>query len=355
MRVSGAVERFAWRMWRGDAGALGAVTSVLLLPLEGVWRMATRLRNRRLDRGVVSGVEGLAVISVGNVAVGGTGKTPVSAWIVRVLREAGHRPALLLRGYGDDEAALHRAWNPDVAVEVAARRADAAEAARAAGADVAVLDDGFQHRSLGRILDVVLLACEDPVPGAVLPRGPYREPLSALRRADVVIVTRRHAPPSEAEARVQSLQERHLLSAAVTTAGARLAPDHAVPLSDWAEDPAAKEAPAWDASQGVVALTAIARPEAFQTDVAELTGAPTELVAFPDHHPFSSHDARAARKAAAGRALFVTEKDAVKLVDHREELGEAWVVIQRLAWDWGEADVRTRLRAVLGGSEGTAP
>lgn len=354
------VERFAWRLWRGEAGVVGAVVGCLLLPAEGVWRLMTRLRNRRHADRVARGVDGLAVVSVGNVAVGGTGKTPFAAWVAAVLRDGGHRPAILLRGYGRDEVELHRTWNADVPVEVAADRLDAARAARDRGCGVAVLDDGFQHRGLGRVVDIALVAAADPVPGAVLPRGPYREPLSALRRADVVVVTRRTASRAVAEARLETLRTRGVLADGATLAGVRLQSGEVVSLARWGREgdgidgvddgdgrDKGAERSRWEAAAGVVAFTAIARPDAFQADVEELTGVAAELVAFPDHHSFSTDDVRRVRRDAGDRPVLVTEKDAVKLRHHVDVLGDAWVIVQRLVWDWGEDEVRARLLTVL--------
>lgn len=356
--MRGALARFAWRLWRGDAGPAGSAVSVALLPFEGLWRLVTHLRNHGHDRSVAARVEGLTVVSVGNLAVGGTGKTPMSAWVASVLREAGRSPALLLSGYGEDEVALHRAWNPDVPAYAAADRVEAAKAARADGSDVAVLDDGFQHRRLGRSLDVVLLSEADPIPGAVLPRGPYREPVAALRRADVVVVTRRGSGRVGARARLEALRRRGALPDGVTTAGARLAPEVAVALTHWVAERtrpsdetgrATISGPsAYDASGGVLALTSIARPDRFRGNVAELTGATTELLAYADHHAFSEDDARRAHRIAGGRPIFITEKDAVKLKEHSAALGDAWVVVEQIEWDWGEDEVRARLWAVLG-------
>ncbi len=351
MKLRAALERYAWRMWRGEGGLTGAVLRVLLLPLEGLWRGVTRVRNRRYAGRIPASVEGLAVVSVGNVAVGGTGKTPLSAWVARRLADAGHRPAILLRGYGSDEVELHRTWNPEVVVEAAGDRTSAARAARERGADVAVLDDGFQHRRLGRVVDIVLVAAEDAVPGAVFPRVPYREPLSGLRRADVVVVTRRTATRDEAEGRLQTLRDGPYLASGASTAGVRLASDAVVPLGRWPGG-AGDDALRLDASEGAAALTAIARPEAFRDDVAALTGVPTHLFAFPDHHAFSAADVEDARQAAEGRPLFVTEKDAVKLKDLGADLPNTWVVVQRLEWDWGEEEVRARLDAALAGRGG---
>lgn len=365
--MRGALERFAWRMWRGEAGYGGRLVRILLLPLEGAWRLTTHARNRRHDRSGARSVTGLRIVSVGNLAVGGTGKTPMAAWIAARLQTMGARPVLLLRGYGDDEIALHRSWNPDVPVEVGSDRVKAAETARAQGADAAVLDDGFQHRGLARSLDVVLLAVEDPLPGPLLPRGPYREPMTALRRADLVILTRRSRSREEAEGQLARLRSAGVLSDSADTACVRLESDSLRTLSDFASGRSARvERPGRSVveagggsptdEEGVegreaVALTAIARPHAFRDTVEALTHSSVELLAYPDHHSYSREDVRRARRKAGSRPIFVTEKDAVKLEDHVEALGETWVVGQRLDWDWGRDDVIRRLEAVFGPNE----
>lgn len=370
--MSGRVERFAWRMWQGEAGWPGKLARLALLPLEGAWRLATRARNRRYDRTGGVRVQGLDVISVGNLAVGGTGKTPVSAWVVEALDGFGGEPALLLRGYGDDEVRLHRHWSPDVPVMVGADRVAAARRAREAGAAIAVLDDGFQHRRLARSLDVVLVAAGDPVPGAVLPRGPYREPFRALRRADVVVVTRRTEPAETARAVAEDLRAAGYLTSGATTSGVHLAAIDVVPLGAYRAASADGPTPTADSAQPrrgaasgpaprvpaddaldeaapdrALVATAIARPEAFLRDVEALTGAICQLLAFSDHHDFTVADARSIRDEAGERPVYVTEKDAIKLVEHATLLGDVRVVRQGLSWDWGEAEVRSRLEALV--------
>lgn len=372
------MERFAWRMWQGEAGWPGKLARLALLPLEGAWRLATRARNRRYDRTGGVRVEGLDVISVGNLAVGGTGKTPVSAWVVEALDGFSGEPALLLRGYGDDEVRLHRHWSPAVPVMVGADRVAAARRAREAGAAIAVLDDGFQHRRLARSLDVVLLAAGDPVPGAVLPRGPYREPFGALRRADVMVVTRRTEPAEAARAVAEDLRAAGYLTSGAITAGVRLVATDVVPLGAYgsasagrstsAEGPTsadgsappppeaasspAPRVPADDANDEAapdraLVATAIARSDAFFRDVEALTGATCQLLAFSDHHDFTVADARSIREEAGERPVYVTEKDAIKLAEHATLLGDVRVVRQGLSWDWGEAEVRRRLEALV--------
>lgn len=368
--MKAGLQRFAWRMWRGEAGLAGRALGVVLLPAEGIWRLTTRIRDRRFRRTGGVRVEGVDVISVGNLAVGGTGKTPVAAWLVDVLMDLGRRPVLLLRGYGDDEARLHGIWHPDVAVLAGADRVESARRARVGGADSAVLDDGFQHRRLARSLDVVLFAAEDPVPGPVMPRGPYREPLSALRRADVVIVTRRSDEAADARACAEELQAGGFVREATVVAGLRLAVERVVSLEDFAEGRVVAQSPqrAVDGSRGPAAesngpgegrgalvLTAIARPDAFARDVERITGGPVEMHAFADHHVFTLDDVRRVRARTEERPIFVTAKDAVKLTDHADELGEVRVVTQRLVWDWGEEEVRERVRATLHGATRAGP
>lgn len=370
------MERFAWRMWRGEAGWVGALAGFALLPLEGVWRLATRARNRRYDRAGGVHVEGLDVVSVGNLAVGGTGKTPVSAWVVDTLGALGAEATLLLRGYGEDEVRLHRHWSPDVPVMIGVDRVAAARRARAAGAAMAVLDDGFQHRRLARSLDVVLLAAGDPIPGAVLPRGPYREPWGALRRADVVMVTRRSEPPETARRVVERLRADGYLLEGATTAGVHLVPTDVVPLAAYRpldtgapqsgrrpsapgrENPparASRDAVQEAAPGGALVVTGIARPEAFLRDVEALTGGTCELLAFSDHHDFTAGDAREIGERAGGRPVYVTEKDAMKLAGHARLPSDVRVVRQGLAWDWGEAEVRSRLDALFRGATERTP
>lgn len=329
-----SVEALARRWWRGDLGTTGVALSLATAPLEWAYAAEVRRRDRRFLASGGARVEGLAVVSVGNLVVGGTGKTPVAAWMIRVLADAGARPALLSRGYGDDELRLHRRWNPAAVVEADPDRLAAAHRARRQGANVAVLDDGFQHRRLARAVDVVLLAAEDPFPGRMLPRGPYREPADALQRADVVIVTRRTATPEAASAVAATIARRH---PAATVAVLGLLPGSWLTLEG---------RPAAPPEGAILAVAGIARPEAFRTQVAEATDADPDLVAFSDHHAYTAAEAAVLRRRAGKRTLVVTEKDAVKLERHANELGDVRVLGIRLAWDSGETEVRNLVAAL---------
>ena len=325
--MSPSLHRYVRRWWGGGRGAAGSALMVLAAPLEWGYARAVARRNRRWDRSSPAGVPGLSVVCVGNLTVGGTGKTPMAAWAARVLADAGAGVALLSRGYARDELLLHHRWNPDVPVLADPDRVRAARMARAQGAKVVVLDDGFQHRNLARDLDVVLLAAEDPFPGRLLPRGPYREPDAALGRAHAVVVTRRTSSRHEAEALFARVAHRfpHL-----TLGQAALVP------GGW-QDLAGNPAPPPEGP--VLAVAAVARPEAFEVHVESETGQEAELMAFPDHHDFRPEDVRAMRARAGQRTVVVTEKDAVKLLLHPTTLGPVRVLVQTLRWESGEEAV----------------
>jgi len=370
--VRAAAERLARAWWAGELGPLGAGLGALAAPLAWGWQGASALRARRLA-GKGARIQGLRVVSVGNLAVGGTGKTPVVAWIASRLARAGAPTGVLTGTRGRDEALLHERWNPGVPVFVGGDRARAAAEARDAGVRVAVLDDGFQHFRLGRDLDVVLLSADDPFPGHVLPRGPYREPASALARAHVVVITRRRA--SEREARAVEARARELAPGA-ETAGLSLAPVGLRPLRSWvggargagrepegdgerqdgttrerggrARERGGSSAGAGPMREHLLAVCAVARPATFRDTVAELTAGGVELLAFADHHVFRAGDVSRIRSRAAGRPVVVTEKDAVKLACHDPDPETTLVLVEEPRWSWGVEALGTRLDALVG-------
>lgn len=270
------------------------------------------------------------VVSVGNIAAGGTGKTPFVRWLAGELLARGDRPAILTRGYhresrglvvvsdgagalapvavsGDEAAVLARAL-PRVPVIADARRFRAAARALEIAPDVSLflLDDGFSHVGLFRHADVVLLDATAPdAGGALLPEGRLREPLGALARADLIVVTRcEQADPAAAAA----LAARHAPGVPVYAAetevlgllGPQGAPARAADL------------------QGApfVAAAGLARPQAFERTLASLGLSPATFLAFPDHVRYGLTEigriVRAAEASGAG-AVVTTEKDAVKL------------------------------------------
>jgi tetraacyldisaccharide 4'-kinase len=182
------------------------------LPASWAYRCLIEARNARFDAG--RGVRQLdrPVLSIGNITAGGTGKSPMVSWVTRVLRAAGHTPAIAMRGYGaaagarNDEQLEYEWRQPDVLI---AAHPDRFEALRALlvehpEVDCIVLDDGFQHRQLHRYLDIVLIdGTAETFSEALLPAGRLREPWKSLRRADAVVVTRSDAPDSKLAAQIE--------------------------------------------------------------------------------------------------------------------------------------------------------
>lgn len=197
------------RIWFGD-DRVARTARAALLPATWLFRGVTALRNTLYDRGMLaSHAPVLPVLSLGNLSVGGTGKTPVAAWAAQRLRALGATPAIVLRGYGADEPLVHERLTPGVLVVADADRRSGVFTARGEGADCAVLDDAFQHRRLARTEDWVLVAAEQWSDRArVLPAGPLRETPAALARASVVVVTRKTAPREDARALAQALATR---------------------------------------------------------------------------------------------------------------------------------------------------
>ncbi len=328
---------FARRWWAGEAGLPGYLLSGLLAPASWAYGLLVSMRNGAHERDGGERVQGLRVISVGNLAVGGTGKTPFAAWVARFLTERGVSTVIVSRGYGRDELVLHRQWNPEVPVEADSDHIIAAARARDAGAAVAVLDDGFQHRRLARDLDLVLLAAEDRFPGRLLPTGPYREPAASLARADVILITRRTAASQRALA---ILHRARAFAPSRPVGVVRLAPD------GWRDLLGEQVAAPWG---DALVVAAVARPDDFRENVAVLLGREVALLAFPDHHEYSDGDVRRIVTVAGGRTVVMTEKDAVKLAPRANDLPEARVLTQRIVWESGRDEVETSIsEAVVG-------
>jgi tetraacyldisaccharide 4'-kinase len=328
-----AVERFARRWWEGELGAAGRALSAIAAPASWTWSALSSARSHAGARSATR-IPGLRVVSVGNLAVGGTGKTPLVRWVAKELEAGGAAPCVLVGSAAADEAELHRRWNPGVPVLVDRDRAASAARARAAGHRTAVLDDGFHHTTLARELDIALISADDPFPGAVLPSGPYREPTRALARAGMVVVTRRSASAERAAA-VASLVERGWPG---LLAGVLAIQPGALARLDGSPAPAP--------SGTVLAVVGVARPHAFARAAEQVTDRPVELLAFADHHAYAAREVERIRRRSRGRTVVTTEKDAVKLERWASTLGEVVVLHDRLQWERGEDVMRARLRAL---------
>lgn len=320
--------------WRGGGGGFGSLLRFVTLPLEHGFKLGSGFRNRLYDRGALPLQRApIPVISVGNLTVGGSGKTPFSAWLTRELRRKGEKPALVARGYGGDENVLHRRWNPDCLVLAEEDRAYGAWKAAKKGASVVILDDGFQHRRLGRELDIVLVAASTPGKVRLLPRGPFREPLAALERAGVVVLTQKGRSDSslEAEMRIEPfLREPPVKIAFVPGAWRGVeGEEDSSPNGDY------------------LAVCGIGDPEGFSRVLQEATGRPGEMLSFPDHHAYTWGDIVEIRTRLGGRALITTEKDLVKLHAFRHEFPSLHVLRLEVEFLEGRERLWHHVQAVL--------
>jgi len=329
------------RVWYGDS-VPARLARAALGPAELVYSGAVRLRGALYDRGVlVRHVPPLPVLAIGNVSVGGTGKTPVTAWAVARLRERGARPAVVLRGYGGDEPLVHEALNPGVPVVVDADRVRGARLAHASGADCVVLDDAFQHRRLRRTADWVLVAAERfERTTHLLPAGPLREPREAVARASVVLVTRK----TEAAAQAAEVADRIEAAYRVPAAVVHLAPSGLVNARDGASGTLSDLR-----NQRVLAVAAVGAPELFFAQVRALGARDVQTMAFRDHHAFTASDVQ--RIVAAGRSvdmIVCTLKDAVKLAPlWPRDASSPWYVSQRADVERGVLVLDASLASIL--------
>jgi tetraacyldisaccharide 4'-kinase len=343
------------------AGPLPRVLAPLAWLCARGYGAAVAWRNVRFDRGI--GVETLEcegrrvpVVSVGNLTAGGTGKSPVVAWIARELAALGAQPVIALRGYRafraadgtmrSDEADEYARSAPDARVVVgAARRAEVARllASDESGAwrdrAVVVLDDGFQHRRLARDLDVVLVDATRPgLDGDLLPNGWLREPARAIRRAQFVLLAK--SGESSQRAHAESLVR------AARGRGADAACVHAWrSLEVLAQDGTARnEPPGWLRGRSVVVACGLGNPGQFESMVEEAGATIAARVRAADHRAIDVGAVeRAIRAAGSADAVVVSRKDAVKLDAWRPR---AMLVVPELVVSF-DAEGASALRSAL--------
>lgn len=309
---------------------------VLLYPLifflalsARLYRWVVNLRNQLYDLNILKQEKlPCKVISVGNITVGGTGKTPTVIMIARLLKRHGYRPAVLSRGYGGesknpvnivsdghrvlmgyaaagDEPVMIAKSIEGVPVLTGPKRILTGKTAvKKMGVNVLVLDDAFQHRSISRDIDLVLLNETMPFGnGKLLPRGPLREPPDALKRADIVILTggkndlSRDVPPEISSLSVV-FKGCYKPTAILQGGTNRLFP------------------PDYLADKNIFAFAGIGSPDVFQKTLASLGGKVTDFISFPDHHRYTKEEIEEIQRKfiqSGAETLVTTQKDFVKL------------------------------------------
>lgn len=331
------VMRWLWTSRRPDA----RLARLALLPLAGLWRLGMDARRTAYQRGWFP-VHDLPLpsVAVGNLTVGGSGKTPIAIWIARHYVAGGIRPGILLRGYGGDETLVHQHSVPEAIVVADPDRAAGGERALARGAEVLVLDDAYQRLDVHRDLNILVMSAETT--RAVrwpLPAGPWREGWDALERADAVVVTRKRATAEAAEALARVLEGRVPGPVAIAHLGLGTLEG----LVSGTRRPAATLA-----GKRVVAASGIADPDAFVAQT-KATGAAVQVATWKDHHDYRDEDvawlAHAARRADH---VVITQKDAVKL-RHRwpASVPEPLVALLDLSWERNGDRIAAVLDAVV--------
>ena len=319
----------------------------LLSVAEIPYSAAVRLRNWRYDHERVTVHQaGVPVVSVGNLTLGGTGKTPMVEWIARFLRSQDLRVALVSRGYGaqrgqiNDEALELRQKLPDVPHVLNPNRATAArEAVEQHAAQVIVLDDGFQHRRLARDLDIVLVDALEPFGfGHVFPRGTLREPLAGWRRADIIVLSRADQVPATERAKIREQVSRYAHAAA--WAEVCHAPKSLL-SSSGAQQPIDSLA-----GRRIAAFCGIGNPAAFRRLLEDCGYEIDDFRELPDHCRFDSNQISQLESWAASTsasAIACTQKDLVKV--RREQMGNKplWALSVGLEFLSGEDSLRARL------------
>ena len=331
------VMRWLWTSARPDA----RLARLALLPAAGLWRGAMAMRELAYRRGWLA-VRDLPLpsVAVGNLTVGGSGKTPIAIWIARHYEQRGLTPGILLRGYGNDETLVHQQSVPGAVVVADPDRAAGAERALANGAQVLVLDDAFQRLDVRRDLNIAVMSAETT--RAVrwpLPAGPWREGWRALERADAVIVTRKRATAEAALTLMRELGGRVAGPIAIAHLGLRQLEGLVSGRPTAADTLAGKR---------VVAASGIADPDAFVAQV-KATGAAVQVATWKDHYDYRDEDvawlAHAARRADH---VVVTQKDAVKLRDRWPAAApEPLVAVLDLEWEEGGDEIAAALDAVV--------
>ena len=304
------------------------VPPVLLGPASRLYGSLARWRRRRASRPDGRGLTlRRPVISVGNLAVGGSGKTPVVAALAEWLRDQGEHPAILSRGYararceegavvvrtrdevlapldvaGDEPLMLARRLDGVAVVVAADRHLAGCLAESRLGCTVHILDDGFQHFRLARDIDLLVVSAADMKQERVLPAGRLREPLDAAAAADALLLTEGTLEEIEVVADLLGVARRFQVHRTLR-----------VPrmVDPWGAPPRQPR------SAPVLAAAGIARPERFFDDLRAAEWNVVATLAFGDHHRYTSQDVEAVarRVAAAGATLVLTtEKDLVRWV-----------------------------------------
>jgi tetraacyldisaccharide 4'-kinase len=308
---------------------------VLLWPVSLLYGQLARLRVWLYEKGIFQQRRlGKPVISVGNLTVGGSGKTPMVIWLAQRLMSEGKRVGILSRGYRgsggtSDEIELMKSRLQGSAFFGAGSNRFENGKKIEGNVDVFLLDDGFQHLALARDMDILLVdASQSLARQALLPTGRLREPVSAMARADILVFTRSETVAGTGAA-IEEMQGFPVFSAATRLVGfrhfggdSRITPTELIGAGPF------------------YAFCGIGNPRAFFQDLQNWKVPLADRCEFPDHHRYDARDARELEQAAqraGAKALLTTEKDAQNLAG--VEFNNLPVLIVLIEFEIAKADV----------------
>jgi tetraacyldisaccharide 4'-kinase len=333
------------KIWYADTAVSTLNPLILILSLLSLlYRMVISLRNQMYDRGIFHQYKlPCNVISVGNITVGGTGKTPTVIMLAKLLKERGYRPAVLSRGYGgkaksavnlvsdgskilmghneagDEPILIAKAVEGIPVITGPKRILTGRFAIEKMNADILILDDAFQHRNIFRDVDIVILNREQPFGnGFLLPRGPLRESPEALNRAHFLIWK-----DSTGDGRFPKYQELGI-GWFLPVLSVYLRP------KDIIRGEAGEVYPLeFLMGKKICAFAGIASPEAFSKTLKSLGGIVKSFTEFPDHYRFTETDISSIRKKyidSSSEIIMTTEKDCVRLADFPDFLKDLFLL-----------------------------
>ena len=308
-----------------------------LTPFSAAFSLVVRARNLGYDLGLLPVTHApLPVISVGNLIVGGTGKTPLTLWLAQALQQRGYNVGIITRGYGGtatgptlvgkegsplatptevgDEAVMLARRFPGVVIAGRDRVTAATFAHQHFSLDLVILDDGFQHRRLHRDVEIVLLAARGLTNTWLLPAGPFREPLTSMRRAHAIVFSKKTNTQKSSLLSVATCNTQHATrntQSLMPVFHADLMPTALVHVvhGQWLEQPLSGLR-----GTRVMIVTGIANPEPLYSTIREHGAELARVVEFPDHHSYTHSEWQSiVEESRSFDVLLTTEKDLVKL------------------------------------------
>ncbi|KJJ86035.1 Tetraacyldisaccharide-1-P 4'-kinase [Candidatus Omnitrophus magneticus] len=322
------------------------ILKIVLLIISKIYEFLLNLINFFYMCHVFSAAKAaIPVISVGNIVLGGTGKTPFTVYLAGILLKDNKHPSVLMRGYGDDEYKITREKLKSVNVFVGKDRVKSSKEALIAGADAVILDDGFQYRRLRRDLNIVLIDAKAPFGnGYLFPRGILREPKTTLNRAHIVVITRADRIGETARAILVNDIKRYAPDASIVTSAHKAecfvnCSGEIFPVNILK-------------NKKIYALSGIAEPDYFVEMIVRLSGCIIFRADYPDHYDYSQNDIDfICEKAVSADIDFIvtTEKDYVKIQEFDlKNIARKFLVLRiNLSVLEGEEKIRAGLNSLF--------